>query len=321
MRHRPYFDQFAFAADLHADNALLPAGITRFSPSVEGERRAAVSRLEFEFFSVKKKRQPVVHLRTVSPTFASSPVPISISVIFKSFPIFLRELKITDIEIGTGEEANVGETVEVHYTGWLLTGEKFDSSLDRGTPFSFTLGEKRVIPGWEQGIVGMKVGGKRELIIPPELAYGARGAGSVIPPNATLKFVVDLLGVTGKKFSDLDNDALKEKIAAGVPVIDIRRPDEWKSTGVIKGSHLITFFDQQGQVNPGFFEDMSKLAGPEDEVIFLCRTGNRSSVLSKYLVEKAGFTRISNVQSGIVDWIRAGNPVSDATMPDTCWLC
>lgn len=242
-------------------------------------------------------------------------------VVFGTLPAAGGEMKITDITIGTGEEANVGETVEVHYTGWLLDGDKFDSSVDRGTPFSFTLGEKRVIPGWEQGIEGMKVGGKRELIIPPELAYGARGAGGVIPPNATLRFEVELLGVKGKKFSDLDNEALKAKIAAGVPVIDIRRPDEWKATGVIEGSHLITFFDQQGQANPGFFEEMSKLAGAGDEVVLLCRSGQRSAVLSEYLAEKAGFTKVANVQNGIIDWIGAGNPVSEATIPESCWLC
>ncbi|MEP4336483.1 MAG: FKBP-type peptidyl-prolyl cis-trans isomerase, partial [Roseobacter sp.] len=100
-------------------------------------------------------------------------------------PAQAEELKVTDITIGTGEEANVGETVVVHYTGWLMDGTKFDSSHDRNQPFSFTLGERRVIPGWEQGVEGMKVGGKRELIIPPELGYGRRGAGNIIPPNAT----------------------------------------------------------------------------------------------------------------------------------------
>ncbi len=232
------------------------------------------------------------------------------------------ELQIKDIQKGTGEEANVGETVVVHYTGWLMDGTKFDSSVDRGTPFSFTLGERRVIPGWEQGVEGMQVGGKRELIIPPHLAYGASGAGGVIPPNATLKFEIELLDVKAKKFSDLSNDDLKAKIAAGTPVIDIRRPDEWKQTGVIPGSHLITFFDEKGNVNPGFGQELqSVISGPGEEVVFICRTGNRSKVLSEYLTGKAGFTQVANVQKGIVDWIQAGNQVTAATMPDTCWLC
>jgi len=107
----------------------------------------------------------------------------------------MAELEITDIEVGDGAEAAAGHQVDVHYTGWLTDGTKFDSSLDRGQPFSFQLGGGQVIRGWDQGVVGMKVGGKRKLVIPPELGYGARGAGGVIPPNATLVFEVQLLAV------------------------------------------------------------------------------------------------------------------------------
>jgi FKBP-type peptidyl-prolyl cis-trans isomerase len=104
-------------------------------------------------------------------------------------------LKYIDEKEGTGEEAKAGDKVEVHYTGWLKDGTKFDSSKDRGRPFSFQLGAGMVIKGWDEGVAGMKVGGKRTLIIPPELGYGARGAGGVIPPNAELKFEVELLNV------------------------------------------------------------------------------------------------------------------------------
>lgn len=104
-------------------------------------------------------------------------------------------LKYVDLKEGTGPAAKKGDTVEVHYTGWLKDGKKFDSSLDRGQPFSFPLGAGRVIKGWDEGVAGMKVGGKRKLIIPPDLAYGARGAGGVIPPNAELTFEVELLKI------------------------------------------------------------------------------------------------------------------------------
>jgi FKBP-type peptidyl-prolyl cis-trans isomerase FkpA len=108
-------------------------------------------------------------------------------------------LKYTDTKIGDGATAMAGKKVSVHYTGWLsengAKGKKFDSSVDRGQPFPFTLGEHQVIAGWDEGVAGMKVGGKRTLVIPPELGYGARGAGGVIPPNATLIFDVELLGV------------------------------------------------------------------------------------------------------------------------------
>ncbi len=105
------------------------------------------------------------------------------------------ELTFDDETVGTGEEARAGQTVKVHYTGWLMDGTKFDSSRDKANPFIFKLGAGMVIAGWDQGVQGMKVGGKRKLTIPPHLGYGARGAGGVIPPNATLVFDVELLEI------------------------------------------------------------------------------------------------------------------------------
>ena len=105
-------------------------------------------------------------------------------------------LEYWDIVVGTGATAVSGSQVKVHYTGWLISGQKFDSSLDRGEPFSFLLGAGQVIKGWDEGVAGMKVGGKRQLRIPPTLGYGAEGSGGVIPPNATLIFDVELLDVS-----------------------------------------------------------------------------------------------------------------------------
>ena len=107
----------------------------------------------------------------------------------------VTELKIEEMKAGTGAEATPGKQVAVHYTGWLTSGKKFDSSLDRGAPFKFQLGAGQVIPGWDKGVAGMKISGKRKLTIPASMGYGARGAGDVIPPNATLIFEVELLGV------------------------------------------------------------------------------------------------------------------------------
>jgi peptidylprolyl isomerase len=111
-------------------------------------------------------------------------------------------LQMKDIKVGTGQSPKPGQTCVMHYTGWIYQngakGKKFDSSVDRGEPFEFTIGKGEVIPGWDQGVATMKVGGKRTLIIPPEMGYGARGAGGgLIPPNATLMFEVELLGVKG----------------------------------------------------------------------------------------------------------------------------
>ncbi|HEA25837.1 MAG TPA: FKBP-type peptidyl-prolyl cis-trans isomerase [Ectothiorhodospiraceae bacterium] len=107
----------------------------------------------------------------------------------------MSELIIEDITVGEGDEATTGQSITVHYTGTLEDGTKFDSSKDRNDPFVFTLGVGQVIKGWDKGFAGMKVGGSRKLTIPPEMGYGARGAGGVIPPNATLIFDVELLGV------------------------------------------------------------------------------------------------------------------------------
>ena len=112
------------------------------------------------------------------------------------------QLQKQDVKVGTGAEAKAGQVVRVHYTGWLYDegapekrGQKFDSSKDSGEPFDFTLGAREVISGWDEGVAGMKVGGTRILTIPPDMGYGARGAGGVIPPNATLVFEVELLEV------------------------------------------------------------------------------------------------------------------------------
>jgi FKBP-type peptidyl-prolyl cis-trans isomerase FkpA len=114
----------------------------------------------------------------------------------------MADLKKVDTVVGTGAEATAGKSVSVHYTGWLHDpgqadghGKKFDSSHDRRQPFDFSLGAGQVIRGWDEGVAGMKVGGKRTLVIPPEMGYGSRGAGGAIPPNATLVFDVELLGV------------------------------------------------------------------------------------------------------------------------------
>jgi FKBP-type peptidyl-prolyl cis-trans isomerase len=121
--------------------------------------------------------------------------PASVSGSQNSNNFDIQGMKVEVLQQGTGEAAKKGDKVTVNYVGTLQDGTKFDSSIDRGQPFTFTLGQNSVIQGWELGVVGMKVGEKRKLTIPPELAYGSQGAGGIIPPNATLIFEVDMLGI------------------------------------------------------------------------------------------------------------------------------
>ncbi len=154
--------------------------------------------------SVTERRQFMLRLRlagaAVALALTAAGTPLAYAVAAEAKVIEMPDgLKYTDNKIGDGATATPGAKVSVHYTGWLYKdgakGAKFDSSLDRGQPFDFTLSAHQVIAGWDEGVAGMKVGGERTLIIPPELGYGARGAGGVIPPNATLMFDVQLLKV------------------------------------------------------------------------------------------------------------------------------
>lgn len=137
--------------------------------------------------------------RTLIPLAGAAVLAMTVSASAAETTTLPSGLKYTDEVVGTGPEAKAGQKVKVHYTGWLdnngKPGKKFDSSRDRNQPFEFGLGGGQVIRGWDEGVAGMKVGGKRVLVIPAELGYGARGAGGVIPPNATLIFDVELLGV------------------------------------------------------------------------------------------------------------------------------
>lgn len=218
-------------------------------------------------------------------------------------------LKITDTKVGTGEEAKIDDKVKVHYTGWLEDGTQFDSSRGHDRPFSFRLGAGRVIRGWDLGVRGMRVGGKRELVIPPELGYGPNGYPGSIPPSATLKFEVELLEITGPGFVNIDNAKFKELMAQGMPVVDVRRAEEWKQTGVVEGSKRITAFDGEGRLIRSFLDDFSEVAKKDQEVILICRTGSRTGSLSQALVDQVGYSKIYNVEKGIEDWIKTGNPV------------
>lgn len=218
------------------------------------------------------------------------------------------ELRIEILQDGTGEIAQVGQKVSVHYKGQLEDGSVFDASRDRGQPFSFILGAGKVIKGWEQGVSGMRVGETRRLTIPPELGYGARGAGGVIPPNATLTFEIELLGVsTPVTLGQATPQELLDAQAEGVVIIDIRRKSEWQETGIIDGAETVTAFTQSGQLHKDFQQKFTALAPtPDTPILLYCRTGNRTSSLGQALINQLGFTNVTHLTSGIVGWKKSG---------------
>lgn len=219
------------------------------------------------------------------------------------------ELKIETLTPGSGDAARPGMQVTVHYDGRLVDGTVFDSSYQRNQPFQFVLGSGQVIRGWDQGVDGMLIGEKRRLTIPPELGYGARGAGNAIPPNATLVFEVELIAIAEPTvLGEAGNDDLKKAIADGVVVVDIRREDEWRETGVIEGAHTITAFTERGGLHPEFQDKFfGLLSGPDTPVMLYCRTGNRTADLGNALILQLGFSNISHLSDGIVGWKAGGN--------------
>jgi rhodanese-related sulfurtransferase len=216
---------------------------------------------------------------------------------------------IEEIEQGSGLEASRYSIVDVHYTGKLEDGTVFDSSKDRGAPIQFTLGAGQVIPGWDQGIEGMKPGSRRVLKIPPELAYGKKGAGNTIPPNATLIFDVELVAVKPPPFNSISNTELESKIQSGIKIIDIRRLDEWRQTGIVEGSIQSTAFDNQGRFLQSFMQMLEKTVKPDEEFALICRTGNRTAVLSNWLATEGNYKNVLNVKDGITSWIKEERPI------------
>ena len=249
-------------------------------------------------------------LRVKTPSLSEIRLALAIFFVAPAAHAANKNIQVKVIKLGVGAEAVTNSRVTVHYTGWLKkNGKKFDSSVDRGKPFSFTLGAQEVIKGWDLGVAGMRVGGKRMLIIPPHLGYGSRGAGQTIPPKATLKYAVELLAVEAAKYYNINNIELKLLLDRGVKIVDIRRQEEWKATGIIKGSQKVTAFNENGDFIKDFMPSFMAVTSPDEEVVLICRSGNRTVAIANFLTEQRDFKKVYNVTNGISKWIKDGFPV------------
>ena len=208
-----------------------------------------------------------------------------------------------DIE-GEGIEIVKHSKIQVHYTGKLQDGTKFDSSFDRGEPFSFQIGLRQVIEGWETGLMGMRVGGKRTLIIPPELAYGERGAGDLIPPNATLTFDIEIVAVQDPGYGLVKATEIRALQEEGYKFIDIRTEKERDHTGVVPGSLEITAFDIYGNFVPEFMKTFRDLVKLDDNIVFISNEGETASILANGFVEQLNASNMYALKGGIQQLIK-----------------
>ena len=225
-------------------------------------------------------------------------------IMFLSQNVIADGIQITNIVEGEGTEIINHSKIQVHYTGKLQDGTKFDSSYDRGQPFSFQIGLREVIKGWEIGLMGMKVGGKRTLIIPPELAYGDRGAGDLIPPNATLTFDIEIVAVKHPGYGLIKADDIKRLKEDGYKFIDIRTEKERENTGIISGSLEITAFDIYGNFVPEFMKTFRNLVELDDNIVFMSNEGEIASMLANGFVEQLNATNMYALKGGIQQLIK-----------------
>jgi len=219
-----------------------------------------------------------------------------------------ERLIVETLQKGNGELALTGQRISVHYEGKLQDGTVFDASRPRGQPLSFILGKGQVIKGWDLGVEGMLVGEIRRLTIPPEMGYGANGAGEVIPPDATLIFEVELLAVTEPlTLGQMNSNELLDAQSKGAVIIDIRREDEWIKTGIIDGAETITAFSKTGHLHQDFQQKfLSLVPSLKTPVVLYCRTGNRTTKLGNALVSQLGYSNLSHLSKGITGWTDDG---------------
>lgn len=213
---------------------------------------------------------------------------------------------VRDVEMGEGDTAVDGARVVVQYTAYLSDGTKFDSTYDRGRPFDFTLGFGQVIRGMDLGLKGMRVGGRRELIVPPSLAYGDKGAGTAVPPGETLRYEIELMKVEATSYAVLDADALHGLLGTAIKIVDIRTDTRRAATGTIAGALGLPAFDEKGVLNRHFLARLLDAAGKSDALVLIDDDGRQARFLGTFLTQNAGFTNMRGLDGGLKAWTGKG---------------
>tara|TARA_Y100000590_G_scaffold259566_1_gene291462 strand:- start:2992 stop:3705 length:714 start_codon:yes stop_codon:yes gene_type:complete len=224
--------------------------------------------------------------------------------LFFTFSVSSENIKILNDIPGNGIKVINHSKIKVHYIGKLENGTVFDNSYKRKKPFSFQIGTRQVIEGWEIGLLGMHEKGKRTIFIPSRLAYGKVGAGNKIPPNSNLIFNIEIIEVKPPGYKFLKVTDIINKQNKGFKFIDIRTKKEIKKTGIIPGSINITAFNDNGKFISNFFKKYQSYVVNTDNVVLISNTGDISSILANGLVEYLGTKNVYSLEGGIQEFLK-----------------
>ena len=222
------------------------------------------------------------------------------------FNLNAAEIEIISDKPGDGKKIIYHSWVQIEYTGSFENGEVFDTNVGKNRPLVVQMGMKEVIPGFEQGIIGTTKGTQRKIKIPAELAYGEKGGGDIIPPNTDLIFEFKIVDVLDPNYRLISSDELITLINKNGVALDIRTEEQWKKTGIIKGSFQETAFSKEGKFNVYLMDKVRALAGAESqniEIAFISNDGETASILGNAFAEDLGFTNVFVLRGGIKAWI------------------
>ena len=224
-----------------------------------------------------------------------------------SFQVQSVEIEIISDKPGKGKKIMKHSWVQLEYTGSFENGKVFDTNIGKDRPLVVQMSMKEVIPGFEQGIMGTTKGTKRKIKIPAELAYGKKGGGDIIPPNTDLIFEFEVIDVLDPSYKSVSSDELIDMIENNAVALDIRTEEEWDKTGVIKGSFPETAFDKNGKFQVYVMDKIRALAASQSQdvnLIFISHDGETASMLANSFSEDLGFTNVSVLKGGILQWLK-----------------